>query len=228
MAVMLFCRVFSAGDESPGLLECGGGRGGLSSGFFFVVERSHGFPHQKLKHMSAKMQGEETQIVDSAWAHLASRALRAALIQKGVSYADLARRLVEDGIQESERSIEGKVHRGTFRFTFFLQALSAAGSALPGTWLFPQQIEESWEARATRVLRADLSAQPWLDTDMLSRRLEEIGVRVDAESLESQIADGTFSAPLYFQCAAVCRFDALWLYLDISAVNEVALNRKLP
>jgi hypothetical protein len=173
------------------------------------------------------MQDEETQTVDSGWANLASRALRAALIHKGVSYADLSRRLVGGGVQESARSIEGKVHRGTFKFTFFLQVLSAAGSALPHTWLHPQQIDESWEARATGVVKADLSAQPWLKIDMLSRRLEEVGVHVEAESLESQIEDGTFSAALYFQCATVCRFDALWLYLDISAVNEVAVNRTL-
>jgi hypothetical protein len=173
------------------------------------------------------MQGEETQAVDSAWAHLASRALRAALIQKGVSYADLSRTLSESGIQESARSIEGKVHRGTFKFTFFLQALSAAGSAFPQTWLYPRQGEGSWEARATEIFKADLSAQPWLHIDMLSRRLEEVGVHVESDLLESQIKDGTFSAALYFQCATVCRFDALWLYLDIAAVNEVALNRKL-
>ncbi|REG51053.1 hypothetical protein B0G80_7537 [Paraburkholderia sp. BL6669N2] len=149
------------------------------------------------------------------------------MVHKGVSYEDLSHRLVASGVRESARSIEGKVHRGTFRFTFFLQVLSAAGSALPGTWLYPQQIEESWEARATRVFKADLSAQPWLDTNMLCRRLEELGVHVEAESLESQIDDGTFSAALYFQCATVCRFDALWLYLDIAAVNEVASNRKL-
>lgn len=177
--------------------------------------------------MSAKIQGEEAQTVDAAWAHLASRALRAALIQKGVSYADLSRTLSERGIQESARSIEGKVHRGSFKFTFFLQALSAAGSALPRTWLYSRQIKESWEARATTAFKADLSAQPWLNIDMLSRRLEEVGVYVEAELLESQIEEGTFSAALYFQCATVCRFDALWLYLDIAAVNEVALNRKL-
>jgi len=177
--------------------------------------------------MSAKMQGEETQPVDSAWAHLASRALRAALIQKGVNYADLSRTLSERGVQESARSIEGKVHRGTFKFTFFLQTLSAAGSALPGTWLYPRQVEGSWEARAREAFKADLSAQPWLNIDMLSRRLEEVGVHVEPELLESQIEDGTFSAALYFQCATVCRFDALWLYLDIAAVNEVALNRRL-
>ncbi|WP_106854609.1 DUF6471 domain-containing protein [Caballeronia novacaledonica] len=173
------------------------------------------------------MQGEETQTIDSAWAHLASRALRAALVHKGVSYEDLSRRLAEIGIQESARSIEGKVHRGTFKFTFFLQALSAAGSALPRTWVYPQQVAGSWEARAAGAFKADLATQPWLDTNLLSRRLEELGVHVETETLESQIEDGVFSAALYFQCATVCRFDALWLYLDISAVNEVAMSRKL-
>ncbi|KVR40733.1 hypothetical protein WK17_21225 [Burkholderia multivorans] len=173
------------------------------------------------------MQGGEVHSIDSAWAHLASRALRTALIQTGVSYEDLARRLVASGVQESARSIEGKVHRGTFKFTFFLQVLSAAGSALPGRWVYPQQVDDSWEARATSALRADLSSQPWLDMDMLSRRLEELGVHVAAETLESQIEEGTFSAALYFQCAAVCRFDSLWLYLDIGVVNDVALRGRV-
>ncbi|WMY11085.1 DUF6471 domain-containing protein [Paraburkholderia phenoliruptrix] len=173
------------------------------------------------------MQGEETQNVDSAWAHLASRALRAALIQKGVSYEELAGRLVERGIQESERSIEGKVHRGTFKFAFFLQALSAAGSALPRTWLCPQQLEGSWEARAAGAFKADLATQPWLDTNLLSRRLEELGVHVEADSLDTQIEEGTFSAALFFQCATVCRFDALWLYLDVATVNDVAMHKTL-
>jgi hypothetical protein len=181
----------------------------------------------ELKHVRARTQGEEAQTIESAWAHLASRALRAALIQKGVSYEELARRLVERGVQESERSIEGKVHRGRFKFSFFLQAVSAAGSALPRTWLCVQPVEESWEARAAAAFKADLATQPWLDTNLLSRRLEELGVHVQADSLNTQIEDGTFSAALFFQCAAVCRFDALWLFLDTGSVNDVAVNRKL-
>ncbi|CAL8477053.1 DUF6471 domain-containing protein [Caballeronia sp. S22] len=173
------------------------------------------------------MQVDEAQNVDSAWAHLASRALRAALIQKGVSYEELARRLVERGVQESERSIEGKVHRGTFKFAFFLQALSAAGSALPGTWLCMQPVDGSLEASAAAAFKADLATQPWLDSNLLSKRLEELGVHVEADSLDTQIEEGTFSAALFFQCATVCRFDALWLYLDVATVNDVAMHKTL-
>jgi hypothetical protein len=222
------CRVFSAGDE-PALLDCGGGRGPLKGLFSLWLRGRMGYHIRgELKHRSEKTQDEDTHSVDSAWAHLASRALRAALIYQGVSYEELARRLVARGTQESERSIEGKIHRGTFKFAFLLQALIAAGSALPSTWLSMQQLQGSWEDSAAAAFKADLATQPWLDTDMLSSRLEELGVHVQADSLSTQIEDGTFSAALYFQCATVCRFDALWLYLDVSIVNNVAVQRKLP
>ncbi|NIE63058.1 DUF6471 domain-containing protein [Burkholderia sp. Ax-1719] len=57
----------------------------------------------------------------------ASRTLKRLLGQRGATYADLAVKLSEIGINETEMSISQKVRRGTFQFAFFLQCLEALG-----------------------------------------------------------------------------------------------------
>jgi Domain of unknown function (DUF6471) len=44
-----------------------------------------------------------------------------------VSYAELARRLKEHGLEETEASITAKLNRGTFAATFFLATMKAIG-----------------------------------------------------------------------------------------------------
>jgi hypothetical protein len=44
-----------------------------------------------------------------------------------VSYAELARRLKEHGLEETEASITAKLNRGTFAATFFLATMRAIG-----------------------------------------------------------------------------------------------------
>jgi hypothetical protein len=44
-----------------------------------------------------------------------------------VSYAKLARRLKEHGLEETEASITAKLNRGTFAATFFLATMRATG-----------------------------------------------------------------------------------------------------
>jgi hypothetical protein len=45
----------------------------------------------------------------------------------GVTYADLAARLREHGLDETEASVTSKLARGTFAATFFLACLAAIG-----------------------------------------------------------------------------------------------------
>jgi hypothetical protein len=59
------------------------------------------------------------------WAGRVSRFLKAELKRAGVSYKELARRLNEHGLQETEDSITSKLGRGTFAVTFFLATLAA-------------------------------------------------------------------------------------------------------
>ena len=55
----------------------------------------------------------------------ASRFLKAEMKRAGVTYAELARRLKEHGLEETEASITSKLARGTFAATFFLACLAA-------------------------------------------------------------------------------------------------------
>ena len=173
--------------------------------------------------MSTQIQGKVVESVDATWARLVSRAIRVALTRQDVSYAQLAAELTRLGVSESARSVEGKVQRGTFRFSFFLQALSASGADCPAAWSRGLATRGAWEARAAEVLKDSLAQQPWLNWRQLSLRLCEIGIEVQPDVLGTQAVDGTFSAALFFQCAAVCRFEGIQLFLDISSLHSAAL-----
>lgn len=59
------------------------------------------------------------------WANRISRFIKAELKRSGVSYKELARRLNEHGLEETEDSITSKLGRGTFAATFLLATLAA-------------------------------------------------------------------------------------------------------
>lgn len=54
-----------------------------------------------------------------------ARFLKAEMKRAGVTYAELARRLGERGLQETEASITSKLARGTFSAVFLLAVLGA-------------------------------------------------------------------------------------------------------
>jgi hypothetical protein len=55
------------------------------------------------------------------------RYVKAELKREEVSYAELARRLKDLGLEETEASITAKLNRGTFAATFFLASMKAIG-----------------------------------------------------------------------------------------------------
>lgn len=61
------------------------------------------------------------------WADRARRYVKAELKRAEISYAELARRLKEHGLEETEASITAKLNRGTFAATFFLATMKAIG-----------------------------------------------------------------------------------------------------
>lgn len=61
------------------------------------------------------------------WAHRARRFLRAEIKRAEIGYAELAERLKEHGLEETEASIANKLSRGTFAATFFLATMKAIG-----------------------------------------------------------------------------------------------------
>ena len=63
------------------------------------------------------------------WEERAKGLLRAEMARKGVTYAGLAERLAEIGIEDNERNLRNKVSRGKFTAGFLLQCLKALGSS---------------------------------------------------------------------------------------------------
>ena len=55
----------------------------------------------------------------------AARFLKAEMKRAGVTYSELAKRLKEHGLEETEASISSKLARGTFAATFLLAVLAA-------------------------------------------------------------------------------------------------------
>ena len=64
---------------------------------------------------------------EKEWANRARRFVKAELKRAEVSYAELARRLKDHGLEETEASITAKLNRGTFAATFFLATMKAIG-----------------------------------------------------------------------------------------------------
>jgi hypothetical protein len=55
----------------------------------------------------------------------AKNLLKAELKRRGVTYADLAAKLTDMGIPETERNLNNKISRGGFTAAFLLQCLEA-------------------------------------------------------------------------------------------------------
>jgi hypothetical protein len=59
------------------------------------------------------------------WKSKVKGLLKAELKRRGLSYADLAAKLADMGIDDNERNISNKIARGTFTAIFFVQCLEA-------------------------------------------------------------------------------------------------------
>ena len=61
------------------------------------------------------------------WQRRVKGILKAALKRRHVSYKELADKLHEVGVKDSERNIANKIARGSFTAVFFVQCLAAIG-----------------------------------------------------------------------------------------------------
>lgn len=61
------------------------------------------------------------------WATRSKRFMKAELKRHGVTYEELARRLTDMGIEETEGSVTVKINRGAFPTWFFLASMKAIG-----------------------------------------------------------------------------------------------------
>ena len=61
------------------------------------------------------------------WADKAKRYLRGEMARAGVRNAELAKRLTDMGLPETEGSVQVKINRGVFPAWFLIAALTAVG-----------------------------------------------------------------------------------------------------
>jgi hypothetical protein len=61
------------------------------------------------------------------WEAKASNLIKAELKRKGVTYAQLVKKLAEIGVDEKEANIKNKLSRGKFTAVFLLQCMMAIG-----------------------------------------------------------------------------------------------------
>ena len=62
------------------------------------------------------------------WTLFAKRLFKSEMKRAGVTYADLAQRLSEMGLPETEGSVTVKVNRGAYPAWFFFAAMKAIGA----------------------------------------------------------------------------------------------------
>lgn len=62
------------------------------------------------------------------WADLAKRLLKAEMVRAGIKNAELAKRLTDMGLPETEASVQVKINRGAFPAWFLLAAMKAIGA----------------------------------------------------------------------------------------------------
>ena len=79
-------------------------------------------------------------IEEKAWEEMVKNILRAEMMRRGVSYAGLADRLGEYGIEDNELNLRNKVSRGRFTAVFFMQCMQVLGVEI---LQIPNAIEEA-------------------------------------------------------------------------------------
>ena len=79
-------------------------------------------------------------IEEKVWEEMVKNILRAEMMRRGVSYAGLAERLQEQGVEDNELNLRNKVSRGRFTAVFFMQCMQALGVDL---LQIPQATEEA-------------------------------------------------------------------------------------
>jgi hypothetical protein len=73
------------------------------------------------------MATRKTNPVNVEFETKAKNLLKAELKRKGVTYAQLAAKLAEIGVHETERNLNNKISRGGFSAAFLIQCLEAIG-----------------------------------------------------------------------------------------------------
>lgn len=159
--------------------------------------------------------------VDTPWTRLASRTARGLLSRKGFAYEDVATKMGDIGIPESFRSVESKIQRGSYRFTFFLQVLRAVDSEYPAQWRVFLETDSAWEIAAKHIYLHELSTHG-LDLSKLAKRLTRLGILAEPSTIESQISSGEFQFTLLLQLSLAAPIAGMDRFVDHKDIERAA------
>ncbi len=70
----------------------------------------------------------DSEHAQAHWQNLAKRHLKGELKKQGIGYAELAKRLTEAGLPETEGSVTVKINRGAFPAWFFFATMRTIGA----------------------------------------------------------------------------------------------------
>jgi hypothetical protein len=105
-------------------------------------------------------------VEEKVWEEMVKNILRAEMMRRGVSYAGLAERLQEHGIEDNELNLRNKVSRGRFTAVFFMQCMQALGVEL---LQIPQTVEEAGRKGGAQALTKGKGASRPI-TDSMEKR----------------------------------------------------------
>ncbi|WP_224786951.1 DUF6471 domain-containing protein [Pandoraea sputorum] len=151
---------------------------------------------------------------DTDWTRLASRCARGVMVRKGVTYDDVAQGFASLGIEESLRGLNGKIQRGSFQCSFFLQLLCACGAAIPRSWAPHLTRRVDWCESSRRIYieeRRAVARASSLPVAAVEAALAQPDLALVREGL---LERGTFPFTWLLQLAAFAPVPAIELYLD--------------
>ncbi|WP_281718818.1 DUF6471 domain-containing protein [Pandoraea apista] len=145
---------------------------------------------------------------------LASRAARVVLARKGMTLEGVARAFVGAGFDESLRSVDGKIQRGSFQCAFFLQLLYVCGDEMPSQWAECAAQERDWFAASRAIYFYELAS---VTPGGLSKVMRQASARegaFDASNHGDELISGEFSFTRLIMLACDAPVPSLDRFLD--------------
>ncbi|MFS8977262.1 hypothetical protein PO002_22585 [Cupriavidus necator] len=160
---------------------------------------------------------------ETGWSDLAAQVGRALLARKGASLLKAARLLVEE--KTTDRGLDGKLQRGTYSFSLFLELMSVLGADAPPQWQSILSLKDtSYAMKAKFILLRELT-NLGLDRDEFLRRLRDEHIEPPRnDSADRTMEDGTFSMILMLQLAALAYVEGMERFVDTSDLIRAALQ----
>ncbi|MFK0378368.1 DUF6471 domain-containing protein [Pandoraea sp. NPDC090278] len=165
--------------------------------------------------------------VPTPWTALASRAAHVVLARKDMALDDVANAFRRRGFDESTRSVDGKVQRGSFQCAFFLQLLHVCDDEMPKEWLDCFARTSDWFAVSAAIYLQELASITPGGAAGVARIMAEQEGPFAQGAQSAELLGGTFSFARLIMLACDAPMPALDRFLDrkdVIAAQDGRLN----